>query len=148
MGRAARGKSFRTSQRWPYQLTDGVIRQINEGHVLTFQIRFASYNMTLSRLSMGQKSGTPEGNPNQHRLFATAGAHVAREKWGADSQTVTVGPHGRTRTLWDGATECTVHPAPARALGRPRPGNRPPSVTVSCLQHPNLCLSPGFVVIV
>lgn len=53
------GKSFRTSQSRNYQLSDGAIRQINEGHVQTFQTLLELRFDVVAFVRRDQKSVTP-----------------------------------------------------------------------------------------
>lgn len=110
MGRALRGKSFRTSQSRPYELTDGVIRQINEGHVLTFQTLFE-----LQYDAVAFVRGAEISDPDHHRLFTLLVPTRSERNGRARPSNGHHGAHGRTRTLGNGAAECTVHPAPPHA---------------------------------
>lgn len=101
-----RGKGFTTSQSRPYQLSDGAIRQINEGHVLIFQSLFQLQYDVVAFVG-----GAEISDPNHHRLFALPVLTQSEKNGRARQPNGYHGVDGRTRTLRNGAAACTMHPA-------------------------------------
>lgn len=98
----------------PYQLTDGAIRQINEGHVLTSQTLF-QLQYDIVAFVRGAEISDPREQPRSSPSLCSAGARKVREKWQGQTVKRSARSTREDQDAVKGAAECTVRPPPPRA---------------------------------